>query len=238
MAKVLELFTEALVTVKALAVGETPGSRMTVDALNKFNEVLEALSIQNLAVYTTLKTTFPLVPNKASYTLGPSGEVVTQRPTGLDSGFVTFGLVDFPVDITKSEAEYARLALKSQPGFPEWGVYDPGYPNGTLVLWPVPDQAGTMTIYQNQQFASAAALSDDVALPPGYRKMIRLMLAWELASDYPGLSMGELEKLDLDLKGATALVKRANNQNPPLLRSEVASLGCSGGGFGNWREGA
>lgn len=227
MAKVLELVTEALVTVKALAVGETPGPRMTVDALNKFNEVLEALSIQNLAVYSTLKTTFPLVANKASYTIGPSGEVMAQRPTGLNAGFVTFGLVDFPVDIAKSEEEYARLSLKRQPGFPEWGVYDASYPNGTLVLWPVPDQAGTMTIYQNQQFAGAATLTDELALPPGYRKMVRLMLAWELASDYPGLSVAELEKLDLDLKGAIALVKRTNNQTPAMLRSDAAGMGCT-----------
>lgn len=238
MTTVLDLITEALVTVKALAVGETAGADMTTDALNKFNEVLDALSIQNLAVYTTLKTTFPLVAGTASYTIGPTGSVVAQRPPFLATGFVTYGGVDFDMDLTITEEQYAALSLKSQPGIPRWGVYDPAYPNGVLILWPVPDQAATMTIYQNTAFTNATALTDTFDMPPGYRKMIRLALAWELLSDYPGMTANEVGKLDGDLKAATSLVKR-NNKKPMLLKSEVAALDCSGGGnFSNWRDGA
>jgi hypothetical protein len=65
MASVLDLITAALVTVKALAVGETPGADMTTDALDKFNDVLESLSIQNLAVYASIDTVVPLIANQA-----------------------------------------------------------------------------------------------------------------------------------------------------------------------------
>src|SRR5438094_476510 len=132
MAAVLDLITAALVTVKALAVGETPGPDMTTDALDKFNDVLEALSIQNLAVYST---------------------------------------------------------------------------------------------------------ADTFAMPPGYRRLIRLMLAWELRTDYPGLGAQELQNLKDDVAGALGSVKRANIE-PVMLRSEVADLDASGGGYVNWRDGA
>ncbi len=142
------------------------------------------------------------------------------------------------MDLTKTDQEYAGLALKSTPGIPEWGIYDAGYPNGVLVLWPVPYQAATMTILQNKAFTAATALTDSFQMPPGYRKMVRLLLSWELASDYPGMSGPELEKLSGDAKEARALVKR-NNRKPEFLRSDVSRLDCSGGGsFGNWRNGA
>jgi hypothetical protein len=237
MTTVLDLVTEALVTVKALAVGETAQADMTTDALNKFNDVLESLSIQNLAVYSNLQTTFPLVAGTASYTIGPTGAVVAQRPPFIDTAFVRYQGTDFPV-VVHTPAEYALLALKSQPGIPQWLIYDPAYPNGVMVLWPVPDQAATLTIYQNTAFTAAATLLDTFDMPPGYRRMIRLMLAWELVTDYPGMSAAEVAKLQADTAGAVALVKR-NNKKPELLRSEVAGLDCSGSGnYSNWRDGA
>lgn len=237
MATVLDLITEALVTVKALAVGETAPPSMTTDALTKFNDVLEALSIQNLAVYTTTQTAFPLVAGTGSYTIGPTGAVVAQRPPFLDTAFVTYSGSDFPV-VVHTDDEYAALALKTQRGLPQWLIYDPAYPNGVIILWPVPDQASTLTIYQNTAFTAAAALTDAFAMPPGYRRMIRLLLAWEMLTDYPGMSPAEITKLQADAAGALALVKR-NNKKPEMLRSEVSDLDCSGGGnYGNWRTGA
>src|SRR5438093_9955105 len=119
MAAVLDLITAALVTVKALAVGETPGPDMTTDALDKFNDVLEALSIQNLAVYATADTVVPLEANQSAYILGPAG--VGQRPLSMDSidsARVTFGNgVDFPIEIVP-KAEYDALAVKKTPGVP------------------------------------------------------------------------------------------------------------------------
>lgn len=237
MTTVLDLVTESLVTVKALAVGETAPASMSNTGLTRFNEVLEALSIQNLAVYSNLQTSFPLVPGTASYTIGPTGAVVAQRPPFLETAFVRYQGTDFPVDV-HTDDEYALLGLKSQPGIPRWLIYDPAYPNGVITLWPVPDQAATLTIYQNTAFTAAATLLSTVSLPPGYRRMIRLMLAWELLTDYPGMSGPEMEKLEADTRTAIALVKR-NNKKPELLRSEVSALDCSGAGdTSNWRDGA
>lgn len=235
MTTVQDLVTEALVTVKALAVGESAPPSMSSTALKRFNEVQEALSLQNLAVFRSLQTTFPLVVGTGSYTIGPTGAVVAQRPPFLETAYVRFQGIDYEVKV-RTEQEYARIALKTQPGLPEWLIYDPGYPNGTIVLWPVPDQAATLTVYQNAEFTQAATLFDVLSLPPGYRQMMRLLLAWSLVTDYPGMSGPELEKLQDDVQTAVALVKR-NSKKKQLLRSEVAQLPCSGGGYGNWRTG-
>jgi hypothetical protein len=228
MATVLEVITAALVTVKAMAVGETPGADMTTDALDKFNDVLEVLSIQNLAVYASVDAVVPLVANQAAYLVGPGG--VGQRPLGMnaiDSVRVTFGDgVDYPVDLVPQD-EYDSLAVKQSTGVPEWAAYDNGYPNATLQLFPVPYQAGTLTLSQRKQFTAASTLYDTFDMPPGYRRLIRLMLAWELRTDYPGLGAQELQNLKDDVAGALGSVKRANIE-PVLLRSDVAGLDASG----------
>lgn len=238
MATVLDLITAALVTVKALAVGETPGPDMTTDALDKFNDVLEALSIQNLAVYASVDTVVPLVANQAAYILGPGG--VGQRPLSMDaidSARTTFGGVDFPLEIV-ADVDYDAIQVKAVPGIPEWGALDNDFPNATLTLYPVPYQAGTLTVTQRQQFTSASALTDTFAMPPGYRRLIRLMLAWELRTDYPGMGAQELQNLKDDLAGALGSVKRANIE-PVLMHSKVADLSAGGGsGYVNWRDGA
>lgn len=238
MAAVLDLITAALVTVKALAIGETPGPDMTTDALDKFNDVLEALSIQNLAVYASVDTVVPLVANQAAYILGPAG--VGQRPLSMDSidsARTTFGGVDFPLEIV-SDVDYDALAVKAVPGIPEWGALDNDYPNATLTLYPVPYQAGVLTVTQRQKFTAAGAITDTFDMPPGYKRLIRLMLAWELRTDYPGLGPQELQNLKDDLAGALGSVKRANIE-PVMMRSEVADLSAGGGsGYVNWRDGA
>lgn len=237
MAAVLDLITAALVTVKALAVGETPGADMTTDALDKFNDVLEALSIQNLAVYASIDTVVPLIANQAVYVLGPAG--TGQRPlsmNSIDSARVTYNGVDYQVAVV-TDVEYDALAVKQTTGVPCWLALDNDYPNATISLWPVPYQAGVLTLSQRQQFTAASALTDTFDMPPGYRRLIRLMLAWELRTDYPGLGPQELQNLKDDLAGALGSVKRANIE-PVLMRSEVAELDASGGGvFVNWRDG-
>jgi hypothetical protein len=237
MAKVLDVITSALITAKALAAGETPNADMSATALVKFNEVLDALTIQNLAVYSNVETTFPLVGGTATYTIGPTGTVIAQRPPFVDTVYASYQGVDFEVQ-SMTQEEYALLSLKTNPGIPTRFVYHPEYPNGSLTLWPVPYAPGSLTLYQNREFTHAATIYDTFDMPAGYQRMIRLMLAWELASDYPGLAGDELSKLSEDAKSAIALIKR-NNKKPAVLRSEVAQLDCSGSGnYGNWRDGA
>lgn len=238
MATVLEIIIEALVTVKALAVGEAPDADMTTDALNKFNEVLESLSLQNLAIYASSDTLIPLIPGVAVYTLGPGG--VGQRPismNSLDTLWVTYEDSDFTVEVI-TQGLYDDLAVKSTTGIPAWAAYDNGFPNATLSLYPAPERNAILHISQRKAFDKALTLADTFDMPAGYRRMVRLMLAWELSSDYPGMGMEEMQKLQRDASSALSVVKRANNE-PALLTSEAASFGfVTGGRCGNWRDGS
>lgn len=236
MATVLDLITEALVTIKALAVGETPDASMTTDALNKFNEVLEALSLQNLAIYSSDDVAVPVLAGATRLVLGPGG--VAQRPismNSIDSMYVTYDGVDRPIDIITQD-EYDNIAIKYTTGIPYLAAYDNGYPTAMLSLYPAPEQSCLIKLSQRKVFSSAQNLTDAFQMPAGYRRLVRLMLAWELASDYPGLGADEIAKLQKDVAGALGAVKRANTE-PSILRSEVADMSVSGGWWGDWRDG-
>ena len=237
MATVLELITEALVTIKALAVGETPDASMTTDALNKFNEVLEALSLQNLAIYSSIDTVIPVLAGSMRIVLGPGG--VSQRPismNSIDTMYVNYDGVDFPIEVMPQE-EYDYLPVKYTTGLPCMASYDNGYPNAVLSLYPVPERSCVIRISQRQLFTAATSLVDQFQMPAGYRRLVRLMLAWELSTDYPGLAGDDLAKLQKDVAGALGAVKRANTE-PSILRSDVSLMSVSGGGWGDWREGS
>jgi hypothetical protein len=211
---------------------------MTTDGLTRFNEVLESLSLQDLAIYANSFTVVPLQANKRDYAIGPSGDVIAQRPLsaeGISAAFVTYNGADFPVEIVALE-RWAGIVVKGTPGIPAWAAFDSGWPNTTLHLWPIPYQAGTLTLIQQVAFAAAANLTTVVDMPPGYRRMLRLMLAWELLSDYPGMTPDQVAKLKADKTDAIALVKGNNGGGEDLMRSEVADL--MGGGYVNWRDGA
>lgn len=237
MATVLDLITEALVTVKAMAAGETPGADMTTDGLTRFNEVLEDLSLQDLAIFANAFTVVPLQANKRDYSIGPSGDVIAQRPLSaesISSAFVTYNGADFPVEIVALE-RWGGIVVKATTGIPAWAAFDSGWPNTTLHLWPVPYLAGTLTLIQQIPFTAAANLTTTVDMPPGYRRMLRLMLAWELLSDYPGMTPDQVAKLKADKTQAIANVK-GNNGSDDVMRSDVVSL--MGGSYINWRDGA
>lgn len=236
MAVVLDLITEALVTIKALAVGETAGDDMTNDALNRFNEVLESLSIQNLAVFATTTTVLSLVANQAGYTLGPGG--VGQRPlsmNSIDSAFVSYQGVDYPVEVI-TLAEYDAQPVKSITGIPYQVAFDNGYPDAQIKLFPAPYQNFQLTLSLKKAFTEAQTLADTFAMPPGYRRMVRLMLAMALLPDYPGMNENEQARLERDTKKATAEVKRSNIELT-VMRSDAAGLGFHGGGYRDWRLG-
>lgn len=235
---VLDLITEALVAVKALAAGETPGADMTTDGLTRFNEVLESLSLQDLAIFANTFTAVPLQANKRDYSIGPSGDVIAQRPLAaeaISAAYVTYNGADMPVEVVALE-RWAGIVVKGTPGIPTWAAFDSGWPNTTLHLWPVPYQAATLTLIQQLPFTAAPTLTSVVDMPPGYRRMLRLMLAWELLSDYPGMTADQVAKLKADKTDAIALVKGNNGGGEDLMRSEVADL--MGGSYVNWRDGA
>ena len=223
MAVALDLITDALLDVGVASVGEPVSSDDANLGLSTLNSLLEDLSIQNLAIYTSYDSTYTFIPGKAMYTVGPGGDWTGPRPTEIDSGYVRYTGVDYPIEDIDQD-RYNLIPIKTQPGLlPTVVLLQPTFPLASMTFFPVPMVGNTFIFSSNALLSSVANLVTALSLPPGYYRMLRLNLAVELAERYGRtLSPTKLRQ------AATSLgnIKRQNKRSP-IARFDGALLGGS-----------
>jgi hypothetical protein len=230
MATALDLITRAMKLGRILADGETPTASEANDALAVLNDMLENWSTEPQSVWSTNNFTGTLNPLQSVYTIGPTGDFVTIRPSAIHGAYCKLNGVDFPVDVI-GQLEYNDIHLKTmeQPIVNKL-LYVNDYPNGIITVWPVPIQQSTLTLTFDR-LLTPLALTDEIAYPPGANKALRWGLAVELMLEYgmpvdPGIAATAAD--------AKADYKRSNTTRR-VARQDAALL--SGGGYFNWRTG-
>ena len=86
MATARDMIDSALRLTGVKAPGETATNGEAADALEVWNDLLDALALENLMLYGNENETFNLVANQQSYTIGPSGNFNTKRPVEIRRG--------------------------------------------------------------------------------------------------------------------------------------------------------
>lgn len=226
-----DLITDALRGIGAIATGETPTADESNDGLVMLNDLLELWSTQNLAVYGSADATFNTVANTASYTIGPTGTWVGDRPVRInDDPFCRVNGVDFPIEII-GQAEYDQIPLKTQTGqIVERMLFVNDAPNGLITLWPVPTGVIPISMNIDRVLAQISGLTTVMNFPPGYMLAFRSALQIMLAPDYGRPIPPELQAVATT---SFASIKRANK----LRRTASYDAALLGGGVTNWQRG-
>ena len=230
MATVLDSITAALKEIGVLAVGETPSSEDSADALAALNRLVDQWAAERLQLYTTTRTTWTITSGTQDYAVA-SGQVVNvARPVLVDHvHFIdTAPAPDIEYPLTSlSEDGWSSIAQKALTSpFPEAYYYNPTLASGLISLWPVPTSTTLQgVLYAPAAIAQFAALTTTVSLPPGYARMIVKNLALELLSSYGRKPDPALVEQAANSK---AIVRRANRR-PADLSFETGL-----GGGGNW----
>ena len=214
---VQELITASLQDLRVIQTGAVASADDTALGLTRLNDWINALSTEDLTVYTILRTTWTL-STAASYTIGTGATVNVARPTG-PMAIDSIGFQDTSVSPTMEYAlgpvltvdAYAAIAQKGLTSvFPQNWYYDPTYTSGfgTLYPYPVPTSATLEgVIYTQSPVAEFTAITDTIALPPGYRRFLRTGLSLELSSAFDA---GLTPALQLAAMESKSDVKRAN----------------------------
>jgi hypothetical protein len=204
---VSDLIKSSMRLIGAIASGETPSADEANDGLLVLNDMLENWSTETLSVWGSSNITFNLVANQRTYTIGPAGNWVTQRPQGVDDAYCTFSGVDFPIKVISQE-QYNEINLKSmaQP-IVERLLYVNEFPLGLITVWPVPTQAIPITLTMQRILTFPIALTDVLTGPPGYLKALRYCLAVEFAPEFGIEASATVIQVAADAKGD---YKRAN----------------------------
>lgn len=202
------LVRSSLRLLGVIAVGETPTADEMNDGVSSVNDLLEILSISNLAVYGGANEVFATVAGQATYTIGPGGNWNTIRPVRIAGDAIcTFNGVDFPVEQI-GQGDYNDIGLKTQQQpIVEKLLYVNDNPLGLITLWPVPSGIVNITMSTDRVLTSVADAFTAMVYPPGYLLTMRYMLAILMAPDYGVTVAPEIMSV---ATSSLAALKRAN----------------------------
>lgn len=227
----LDIIKRAMRMLGVYSIGEQPSADECADTLRALNDMLESMANENLFIYAKTLDVVPLTANNGTYTVGPSGGVVTTRPVDVDgSSYIDYQGVSYPLMVA-TLADYNQIPVKTLiAGIPNEMYVLPNMPNITLQLWPVPSATMTLNLWSNKLLQSFATLTDVLTLPPGYARMLAFCLAEEIAPEYEVQVSPDVAKKAMQ---ARKIIKRTNTEVPRLNMPYGVPMGR---GFVNYRN--
>lgn len=176
------IISDALKEILVIGESETPSATMLADGLRMLNRLLSTLSANNNFAFDQSYEIRPL-NGEASFTMGPTGNIVTARPIKIETAYVVRTGISIPVRVFDNE-RYDDITSKALTGDDTQAIYYEGtYPNGTVYCYPVSTGCTLhmRTVNSVKQFASSSVQID---MPEGYEDGIMLSLACRMAPGY------------------------------------------------------
>jgi hypothetical protein len=123
------------------------------------------------------------------------------------------------MDVNHDYSWWARVQTRGTTSTPTDLYYAPGYPNGTLNIYPAWTQALGLELFVRTQLTSIATLQTTLSFPPGYYEYLMYNGALRLANAF-GKKKEDLELLVEYAHTSKAKVKSMNSK-PPRLTSDA-----------------
>lgn len=220
------IVNRALRLIGKLASGASPTSDESNDTLTALNAMIDAWRPESGTCYALREETLTLTNGASSKTIGASGDLNTVRPLEIEAAYILDDGISHPVRMI-TDVQYAGISDKTSSGdWPTRANYKAAYPLGVIYLWPVPNATRTMKLLTKVPH-SAMALSDTLAVPPGWEEALVYNLAIRMAPEFEVAASADVVEIARTTKGA---IKRQNVPNM-RARNEVAQLvgGASSG---------
>lgn len=167
-----------------MGAGQSLSVTQADDGLVSLNDLIEALSLDNLMIYYETLEGFTMT-GAASYTMGTGGVFNSARPLKILGGYYSLNSVNYPqFDILNSD-QWDSIPQPSNAG--SAGVIyifnNNNYPLTTIYVYPQPT-SGTLYLRSQKQLTEFTDLDTSASLPPGYERMLRYCLAQEKLTEY------------------------------------------------------
>lgn len=206
------IITDALKEITVISEGETPTTEMFADALRMLNRLMELWSNDASFAYVASIVSKALT-SQASFTIGPTGDVVGLRPIAVATATVVRDLITYPVRVIDQQL-WENIAYKTAAGANTGLVYyEAAEPNGIVNLWPIATGC-TVKLSVINLVTTFPDLTTSVTLPPGYEQAFIMNLAVSLSPSYA------VSPSPLTLKAAKtslATIKKTNNIIPTMI---------------------
>ncbi len=216
--------------------GIIPSTDQFSELIPEVNRMLQSWNCDGQKIFATKIEQFELNDAQKIYTIGPGGDLDTQRPQFIRDAnliFPTNPQLRTPLKLL-DEHEWSLIRMQDIGNSLPWALfYNPTYGSsgrGTIYLAFQPPEGYKLELYTWSLLGNDfASITDVVILPDGYNDAIVTNLAIRAASLYPTMATvgPDLRKL-----AANALDRlQTLNTVCPTLRSEAEYLGIGG----NWQ---
>ena len=223
MATAQTIITDALKEIGVLADGETPSGSMSSDALRALNRLMDLWSNDSAFAYVA-STVSKALTGQASFTVGPTGDVVDDRPISVETATVIRDGITYPVEVTDNQ-KWDSISYKGATGANTSIVYYAAdVPNGTVNVWPLATGC-TLNLRVINLVTTFPDQTTDVSLPPGYETAFIKNLAVDLAPGYGATPSA------LTMKAAQSSMRSIERTNlvVPTMTIDSSLMGYKGG---------
>jgi hypothetical protein len=200
VATVRDVIKSGLRRINAYGDGEDLSDETADLALETVNYIFEQWTIDKLLSYQVVQENYALTINQQTYTIGSSGDFNTTRPADIQSAFIRFNSVDYPM-VKLNDDDWNSIGTKdSTTTFPRYFYYRPAFPLGSISVYGKPTD--NCTIYLNlTKVFSASTLDTVLSLPPGYTELLALDLAIRLAPIFAAVITDDIRKQQYEIRG-------------------------------------
>lgn len=227
---VLDLLTDAMIKIGALAVGETPTAEEAATGIGDLNLLIDTMNARKLFIYNVDFTSYTLIPNHQPHTIGPGVGIfdftVTTRPTKIVAANLVLTNVSPPVNAPLNIRDDAWWANQRVQGLtstvPTDLYYSPSWDFGQLFLWPIPTFPFGIQLETWTSLIQFDQLTDIVNLPPGYTAFLTYMLAVQFCASFDRQVPPAVAAM------AAAAIKAVQGLNSDSPRITLRGLGVGG----------
>jgi len=151
------------------------------------NMMLKTWAADGVKLWKRKTATLTLVADQKSYTLGPGGDLVINKPLRIIEARRIQDSIDTPL-MPISWQEYTNLSSKATASIPTQYHYQPGISTGTFYIWPVADSSAASNITVELSYFSYLedmdAISNNFDLPTEWLETIAFNLAVRIAPKF------------------------------------------------------
>lgn len=184
MATVQKLIDSALRTIGVIAAGEQAKPSEHQDAKAYADQLLDSWANEGLIAWARTSENFTTIAQRI-ITIGAGGDLDTERPITISSISIVDGSGSEHVCRVASLSQMRSLFGKaSEVSYPSLYYYEPEFPLGLIEFSGIPEAGNTLKVVSNKQLVTLPGLTEQISMPPGYERAMRLGLAIELAPEY------------------------------------------------------
>ncbi|MDH4122427.1 MAG: hypothetical protein OEV94_12060 [Deltaproteobacteria bacterium] len=227
----ISICTDAALELGAIGEGEELSDSQPKDMLRRLNALLDSESLDRSKVFRYQIDSGALVAGKSEYTVGSVGSGADFAVSGGRPQRVWWAYVrdangmDVPVTVLPDRQAFDSIPLKTVTSAPRPQAlfYDATYPQGKIILYPVPSASYTLFWVFDNPFLYFPNLTTAFALPNGFYRWLVLNLAVECSGYFQVEPTATLLRRLSDA--------RANLANVNRVDPRIGNDASTGGGW-------